>query len=389
MSNETVERYSIGIYGLRGIELESGRGAVVEDYDGNEYIDCTAGVGVASVGHANAELVEAIKEQAATLMTCINTIGSGMREHCMETLVSIAPGRDLSRVYLCNSGAESIEAALKFARQSTGRKNFVSAMRGFHGRTFGALSATAKREYAEPFSPLVPGFAHAPFNNIDAFDRLIDDQTAGVVLELVQGEGGVRPAKKEFVSEVARLCSERGALLIIDEIQTGFCRTGRMFACEHYDVSPDILCLAKGIAGGVPMGAVLVNHKVQTTVGSHGSTFGGNPLACAACLTVIKIMRRDQLARRARRFGDAFVREFCKDQPRIVREVRHLGLMIGIELRTKATPYIKKLQDQGVLVLPAGSTVIRLLPPLIIKYDQLTEVRLKLTSVLNSESADG
>ena len=382
-SSEQEKSFGIGVYASRGITLVKGSGATVWDDQGREYIDCTAGIGVASVGHGNLELVEAIEKQARDLMTCAGVFPNDTRGQCMEKLVSISPG-GLDRVFLCNSGAESIEGAIKFARQSTGRSNVVSAMRGFHGRTFGALSATAKKDYQEPFQPMVPGFVHAPYNRIDAFDQAIDENTAAVVLELVQGEGGVRPADREFVSAVAEFCSSRGALLIIDEIQTGFCRTGRMFACEHYSVTPDILCLAKGMAGGVPMGAILVNDKVKTAIGTHGSTFGGNPLACAAFLATVKIMEQQELAQRAAELGDEFVRKLIENQPKIVREVRHLGLMIGIELRKKATPIIKQMQDQGILVLPAGSTVIRLLPPLVIEKKQLDVVLEALVSVLHT-----
>ena len=382
---ETEKTYSIGVYASRNIEIVSGSGATLRDADGNEYIDCSAGVGVASLGHGHPDLTQAVSTQANRLMALINTIGNDVRARCMEKLASVSPP-GLSRVYLCNSGAESIEAALKFARQSTGRSNFVCAMRGFHGRTFGALSATANKKYQAPFAPLVPGFSHAPYNQIKAFDALIDDKTAAVLLELVQGEGGVRPANGEFISEVSKLCKDRGALLILDEIQTGFCRTGRMFACEHFGISPDILCMAKGMAGGIPMGATVVNEKVQTEVGTHGSTFGGNPLASAACLKTVEIMKRDALAERAARLGDAFVERLTQECPQIIRQVRHMGLMIGIELKTKATPFIQKLQNSGILVLPAGSTVIRLLPPLVIEEQQLDQVREALVSVLQSAS---
>jgi len=376
--------FSIGVYAHRDLNLVSGKGSLVFDSDGNEYIDCTTGVGVASLGHSHDELVDAITAQARRLMVCVNTIGNDVRAECMEKLVSISPS-GLERVYLCNSGAEAIEAALKFARQSTGRTDFVSALRGFHGRTFGALSATANASYQKPFKPMVPGFRHAPFNQAEAFEKLIDDRTAGVVIELVQGEGGVRPAESEFILAVAELCSQRGALLIVDEVQTGFCRTGQMFACEHFAVNPDILCLAKGIAGGMPMGAVVANEKILGATGSHGSTFGGNPLASAACLKTVEIMQRDNLAARAAQLGDEFVREFSADLPPVVRQVRHMGLMIGIELKTKATPFIKRLQELGILVLPAGTTVIRLLPPLIIEKRQLNTVRETLMSVLQTD----
>ena len=375
----------VGVYAGRGLTFVKGEGAVLRDDAGNEYIDCAAGIGVASVGHGNAELINAVKDQANRLITCLGVFANDVRVQCMEKLISITPD-GLGRVFLCNSGAESVEAAIKFARQSTGRVNVVSALRGFHGRTFGALSATPRKDYQEPFAPLVPGFSHVPFNQVEALEQAVNEETAAVILELIQGEGGVRPATREYIDSAAKLCRTTGALLIIDEIQTGFCRTGKMFACESYDLAPDILCLAKGIAGGVPMGAVLVNDTIRSASGSHGSTFGGNPLACAASLAVIEIMQRDRLAERAAELGDDFVRQLKTNMPSVIREIRHAGLMIGIELRTRGTPLLKKLQEGGIIALPAGSTVIRLLPPLVITKEQLDTVLETLRSLLQDES---
>jgi len=378
-SRET--RLSVGVYSSRGVSLVKGDGALVWDDRGREYIDCSAGIAVANIGHGNPELAQALADQASRLVTCAGIFPNDVRAECMEKLISIAPA-GLERVFLCNSGAESIEGALKFVRQSSGRNQIVSAMHGFHGRTMGALSATPNKAYQAPFNPLVPGFSYVPYNQIQALDEAVSEDTAAVLLELIQGEGGIRPARQAYIDAAVRICRERGARLIIDEIQSGFCRTGRMFACEHFDVEPDVLCLAKAIAGGVPMGAILVNHTISTEVGSHGSTFGGNPLACAACLANIRYLQRKRLAERAADLGSRFTSRLMAKKPPLVRAVRHLGLMIGIELQVEATPYLQKLQDRGVLALSAGTHVVRLLPPLVITQAQLDFVLETMMSVL-------
>ena len=373
-----------GSYASRDITLVKGSGATVWDDSGKQYIDCTAGIGVANIGHCHPELVDAIHTQAGTIMAVANAFANDVRVRCMEKLISISPS-GLDRVFLCNSGTESMEAAIKFARQSTGRKSVVSTMRGFHGRSLGALSATHRKEYQEPFAPLVPGFVAVPFNRAEAMEKAVDTDTAAVILELIQGEGGVRPADAEYVSAVERICHDSGALLVIDEIQTGFCRTGKMFACEYFDLKPDILCLAKAMAGGVPMGAILVNHKIQTVTGTHGSTFGGNPLASAACLAAIDIMEKESLAQRAVELGDALVSRLKEQNLPLIREIRYKGLMIGIELRQKVTPVLRELQQNGILALPAGQTVLRLLPPLVISHEQLDSVLDGVISVLGAQ----
>ena len=376
----------VGVYKSRGVSVIKGEGALVWDDQGRQFIDCTAGIGVANIGHGNLEMAEALYDQAKRLTTCAGIFPNDVRAECMAKLVDIAPA-GLNRVFLCNSGAESIEGALKFARQSTGRDQVVSAMRGFHGRTMGALSATPNKSYQEPFNPLVPGFVHVPYNRIEALENAVNDNTAAVLLELVQGEGGVRPAKREYIDAAVEICRTHGALLIIDEIQSGFGRTGKMFACEHYDVKPDMLCLAKALAGGVPMGAILVSDKIKTQVGSHGSTFGGNPLACAACLTNIRIIERDNLADHAAKLGERFAIQLKANQLSTVRDIRQLGLMIGIELKVRATPYLEMLQANGVLALPAGTNVLRLLPPLVISQTQMDEVLSEVVAVLASETS--
>jgi acetylornithine/LysW-gamma-L-lysine aminotransferase len=260
-------------------------------------------------------------------------------------------------------------------------------MRGFHGRSFGALSATWEAHYREPFMPLVPGFTHVPYNNLDALGAAVSEETAVVLLEVVQGEGGVRPSTAEFLRGAQALCHERGALLMIDEIQTGIGRTGRLFAVEHYDLRPDILTLAKSLGGGVPIGATAFSPRVGAfATGIHGSTFGGNPLACAAARAALRATIAEDLPGRAERLGAMLLARLRELPPRRVREVRGLGLMIGIELREKAAPYLRALLDQGIIALPAGPSVIRLLPPLVITEDEVQRVFDALQAVLSGET---
>jgi acetylornithine/LysW-gamma-L-lysine aminotransferase len=380
MSYADIEKkFAFEVYPKRDITLIRGDGATVWDDTGKSYIDCTAGVGVANVGHANPQVARAISEQAETLITCAGIFYNDVRARLLEKLVTIAPA-GLNRAFLCNSGTESMEAAIKFARHASGKSEFVCAMRGFHGRTMGALSATFK--YRDKFEPLLPGFSFVPFNNIDKLRTAVGDGTAAVVLEPIQGEGGIRPADPEYMSAVQALCAERDVLLIVDEIQTGLCRTGSMFASEQFEITPDILCLAKALGGGVPIGAVLTGDRIVPAVGMHGSTFGGNPLACAAALATIDFMQEHKLDGQAREMGDYFAKQFRANQPSRVRELRQIGLMIGIELKEKATPYLMALMEKGVLALSAGPTVIRLLPPLTISRDEIDSVVSKLLKVL-------
>lgn len=373
-------RYGFEVFPKRDITIVRGRDATVWDSEGRAYIDCTAGVGVANVGHANPEVCKAIAKQAERLITCPGIFFNDVRSRLIERLVAIAP-QGLTRVFLCNSGAESNEAALKFARHATGRPNFVCAMRGFHGRTLGALSATFK--YRDVFEPLLPGFRFVPFNNFEKLAAAVDEDTAAVVLEPVQGEGGVRLGDREYFRRVRDLCETSGSLLIVDEVQTGFCRTGKMFACEHFDIAPDILCLAKAIAGGVPMGAVMCSDKLQPVVGLHGSTFGGNPLACAAALATIDFMQANALDTQATAKGKHLMAKLDPGTLGRVREARQIGLMVGLELREKSKPVLLRLMDEGVLALPAGPTVVRLLPPLTIAYEDLDRVAQRLRATLD------
>jgi acetylornithine/LysW-gamma-L-lysine aminotransferase len=305
----------------------------------------------------------------------------------MNKITSLIDGLD--RVFLCNSGTESVEAAFKFARISTGRKNIVAAMRAFHGRTYGSLSATYNKKYREGFEPLVPGFIHVAYNNIEALAKAVNEETAAVILEVVQGEGGVYPATEEYIQAARRICDERGVLLIVDEIQTGFGRTGMMFAIQHFGVTPDLLTCAKSLAGGVPMGAVLIGKNIKNLVpGVHGSTFGGNPLSCAAAIAALTVIEEEDLARQSLVKGAYLVDKLKQIKSSNIREVRGLGLMIGIEMKQKVAPYIKALQEKKIIALNAGMTVIRLLPPLVITYDQIDHLVEALTEVLTQTADD-
>ena len=378
---DTEREYALEVFPKRDITLVRGEGAWVWDDEGRRYIDCVGGIGVASVGHANPAVAAAVAAQARTLVACPGMFYNDVRAQLLAELAAIAPG-GLTRAFLCNSGAEAVEAAIKLARLATGRAGVVSAMRGFHGRTLGALSATHKQKYREPFEPLVPGFSFVPFNRVEKLRAAVGEDTAAVILEPVQGEGGVRAASPDYLRAARRICDEAGAALVFDEIQTGFCRTGRMFACERYGVTPDLLCLAKAIAGGVPMGAVLADDRMQPPPGRHGTTFGGNPLACAAALAAIRYLREQRLDERAEALGARFLARFTQRQPSTVREVRQVGLMIGVELRARCQPHLKALAARGVLALQAGPTVIRLLPPLVIGESEIDAVADALRDVL-------
>jgi acetylornithine/LysW-gamma-L-lysine aminotransferase len=375
-------RHTSGVYAKRPVTIIRGTGATVWDDQDRPYIDCAAGHGVANLGHCHPRVVAAIQAQAAQLIICQEAVFNDQRALLLRELAALLP-TGLDRLFLCNSGAEAVEAALKFARAATGRSGIIAAMRGFHGRTFGALSATWEAHYREPFQPLVPGFHHVPYNNLGALAEAITPDTAAVLLEVVQGESGVRPGTQAFLRGAQSLCQECGALLLIDEVQTGFGRTGRLFAVEHHNLEPDMLMMGKAIAGGVPMGAVALGARVGTlATGIHGSTFGGNPLACAAARATIAVLQEERLPEQAAEKG-AWLLERLRALPhRRIREVRGLGLMIGIELRERAAQHLQALQQRGILALPAGPTVIRLLPPLVISYEQLEQVVTALDEVL-------
>ena len=368
------DAHTSGLYTKRAVVLVRGEGATVFDSEGRAYIDCVGGQGTANLGHGNDAVADAIAAQARTLASCTELFYNDRRAELYDVLAGVLPPA-LDRYFLCNSGTEAVEGALKFARAATKRAGIVATMRGFHGKTMGALSATWGPEYRDLFGPLVPGFSHVPFNKPEALDAAITTDTAAFIFELVQGEGGVRPATPEFAHEAARLCAERGALLIVDEVQTGFGRTGTLFAIEQYGIAADILCLAKSIAGGMPMGAIAFSRKLgDLAKRSHSTTFGGNPLACAAAIAAIGEIRRRDLARNARERGVQLVEGLRGIRSDRIREVRGLGLLVGVELKENAASALRALQDEGVLALGAGPTVVRFLPPLVITEEQIERV---------------
>ncbi len=366
------QKYELAVYPRRDIVLIGGKGAKLWDDQGNEYIDCASNVGVSNIGHGHASVAAAMYEQYLALGNCYSMFYNPVRASLAQKLVDLAPG-NLNRVFFCNSGAEANEAALKFARATTGNPQIIACMRGYHGKTMGALAATWGPEYQKPFAPMLPGIKHVPYNNFDKLEAAVGEQTAAILLEPIQGEGGVRVGEREYFRKVRNLCDDRNILLIMDEVQTGFGRTGTMFACEQY-VTPDLLCLAKSLAGGLPMGAVICSDRVNVPLKSHTSTFGGNPTACAAALASIDVIENENLVQNAASLGDYFQEQLRGIESRKIREVRGLGLMIGIELKEKAGPYVQRLMDKGIIVLLAGATVIRLLPPLVISREQIDTV---------------
>ncbi len=377
--------HTSGVYAKRDLTIVRGQGALLWDDQGKEYIDCAAGHGVANLGHCHPKVVQAIQEQAARLITCPEMFYNPVRAALLEKLTTLAPA-GMERAFLCNSGTEAVEAAFKFARYSTGRTEIIAAMRGFHGRTMGALSATWNKKYRQPFQPLIPDIRHVPYNKLEKLDAAVSEQTAAVILEVVQGEGGVNPGSAEYLRGAQEICRQRGALLILDEVQTGFGRTGRMFALEHHDLQPDILCVAKSLAGGVPMGATLLGERVKELhPGLHGSTFGGNPLSAVAAVAALDVLVEEGLPQRAAETGAYLLDALKNIESPLVREVRGLGLMIGIELKQKVAPYLQALQQRGVLALSAGMNVIRLLPPLVITRQQVDRVVEAISDVLENE----
>ncbi len=368
-----------------------GQGVKIWDVEGNEYLDCMAGIAVASIGHGNERLANALAEQAKKLIVCHQSWGSDTRVKFYEKLFKFVPeSMGLSRVFLANSGSEVNEAALKWARVATGRSKFVAAKRGFTGRTMGALALTWEKKYREPFEPLRYEADFITYNNLEDLDKTVTAETAAVWLEPVQGEGGIHAATQEFLEAARRITTQRGALLIMDEIQSGVGRTGRFLATEHYGVTPDMVTLAKGLGGGVPIGALLMTEDIALKMpkGGHGTTFGGNPLAAAAALAVLEEIEALNLLNHVTEVGDYFQEQLKSISSPKIRAVRGKGLLIGVELKEKVAPYISALKKERVLTINAGATVIRFVPPLIISKQEVDEVVKRFAKVLEETSSD-
>jgi acetylornithine/LysW-gamma-L-lysine aminotransferase len=383
------EKIMANTFAKRDVVLTRGKGALVWDINGNQYIDCTGSYGVAVVGHCHPKVVEAVQKQVETLIACHASFYNDTRSKLLQKLIRLAP-KGLDKVFLSNSGAESIECAIKLARKYSGKPEIVALMGAFHGKTMGALSATWKKKYRRPFMPLVPGFKHVPPDNLEKMRDAITEKTAAVLVEPVRGEGGVLVPSDDFLPGLREICDEKGVLLIFDEVQTGFGRTGKVFACEHWNVVPDILCVAKSVAGGIPMGATFAREEVMSAFqrGEHSSTFSGNPLVCAAASAAIDVLVEEQLPERAATLGGYFKGklEGLAEKYRIVREVRGLGLMLGVEMRFDVYNMLLGCMERGVLVLDAGRNVLRFLPPLVIEKEQIDRVIEVLCEVMEKEN---
>jgi len=383
------EKIMANTFSKRNRVITRGKGALVWDINGNEYIDCTGSYGVCIVGHCHPRVVEAVQKQVETLIACHASFYNDARSKLLKKIIGIAP-KGLDKVFLSNSGAESVECAIKLARKYSGKPEIIAMVGAFHGKTMGALSATWKKKYRAPFMPLVPGFKHVPPNNLEKVRDAITEKTAAILVEPVRGEGGVRVPSDDFLPGLREICDEKDVLLIFDEVQTGFGRTGKVFACEHWNVVPDIMCLAKSVAGGIPMGATFARHDVMAAFqrGEHSSTFSGNPLVCAAASAAIDVLVEERLPERAATLGRYFKGklEGLQEKYRIVREVRGLGLMLGMELRFDVYNILLGCMDRGVLVLDAGRNVVRFLPPLVIEKEQIDRVVEVLDEVMEKEN---
>ena len=377
-------------YMKRRVVLTRGKGSHVWDINGREYIDCATGYGVALAGHLHPKIIEALKTQLELLTVCHGSFYNDARAIFLEKFTRITP-KGLSRVFLSNSGAEAVECAIKVARKYTKKTDVIAMMKSYHGKTFGSLSATWNAKYRESFEPLVPGFTFVPYGKIERVREAITDKTAAVIAEPLQGEGGINVPPESFFKELRELCDEKGLLLIADEVQTGFGRTGKLWACEHWNVVPDIMTLSKPVGGSIPMAVTVAKDDVMSSLslGEHSSTFGGNPLACSAASAFIDIIQEERLVERAATIGAEFKEGLnnLKAKHHVIREVRGLGLMLAAEFRFDILTVLTKTLDSGLLVLDAGRNVMRFLPPFVITSEDIAKVISILDKILETEGS--
>lgn len=362
----------IASYPNRGITFVSGSGMNFIDSAGNKYLDFGSNYGVNIFGYGNPRINRALTNQISKLINLHGSFANDMRTQASQKLVKICGGK-MAKVFFSNSGAEAIEAALKFARLATGKSHFIAMENGYHGKTLGALSATGGTKYRAPFLPLLWNFTHIPFGNIARLKQAITKDTGAIITEIVQGEGGIKLADKSYFTALAHLCKANNILLIVDEIQTGLGRTGTFLACEQFGITPDILCLGKGLAGGIPVGATLVTEEIaqKIPVHIHTTTFGGNPLASAGIIATLKEFDDKYLLNHIRKTGAYFLSQLKKLKSEKIVEARGIGLMSAIELTENATWLLKSLQDKRIIAIPAGSNVIRFLPPYLISKKEI------------------
>lgn len=376
------QEHQVALYAKREIALVRGEGAYLFDSDGRKYLDAMSNYGVAILGHADPDFAAAISEQALTLTTGHQSFYNDVRAALLREITTIAP-EGLTRFFLTNSGTEAIEAALKFARAATGRSKIVAAKRGYHGRTIGALAATADPKYRAPFAPFGQEVTHVTFDDVASLELAIDDETAALILEPIQGEAGIYIASDAYLQAAREATSRHGALLIADEVQSGF-RTGAPFAISATGVVPDLLCTAKGLGNGFPIGLTMTTETVSAALpaGTHGTTFGGNPLAARAGVATLTALRERNLYAQSADIGAQLLEQIAGLEHPKVRQVRGRGMMIGIELKERITPTLRGLQAAGVLALPASATTLRLLPPLVWEQAQVDEFIDALRGVL-------
>jgi LysW-gamma-L-lysine/LysW-L-ornithine aminotransferase len=366
LNNE--DRYLAALYQRFPVNIAKGKGTKVWDTTGKEYIDCMGGYGVALVGHCNDRVVDALKRQAETLITAHMSTYNDTRLRFMEKIASVAPP-SLNKIFFANSGAESVEAALKFARKYSGRHGVIAMNGGYHGKTFGALSVTYSEKYRKSFMPLLDGVKFVPYSDPSMLEDVIDDRIGSVILEPIQGETGIIVPPDDLLPRIREICDRHNLVLIFDEIQSGLGRTGKMWAGENWNTTPDIMCLAKGIAGGIPMGLVLAEQEIMDSMklGEHSSTFGGSPIACAAGTATIEALIDDKLIDNAAKMGLYFKEGLSRlqEKHKIVRQVRGIGMMLGVELRFDVKDILFDGIRRGLLILYSGRNILRLLPPLV------------------------
>ncbi|MGI0101352.1 MAG: aspartate aminotransferase family protein [Nitrosotalea sp.] len=384
----TEDQFMGNIYQRFPVTIERGLGVRVWDTNGKEYLDCMGGYGVALVGHCNPRVVKALKAQLDKIITVHSSLYNKTREEFLEKLAKISPP-GLGQIYLNNSGTEAVEAAIKFARKFTGKKGMIAMNGSYHGKSFGSLSVTFNPKYRKSFEPLLSNVSFTPFGDIEALKSAITSDTALIILEPIQGESGIHVAPDGFLQEVRKTCNEKGIVLIFDEIQAGLGRTGKMWASQHWDTAPDIMCLAKGIAGGVPMGATLVKPDILACIGKgeQSSTFGGNPLSCAAGIAAIDALTEDGLVENAAKMGEIFREglERLKEKHKIIREIRGKGLMIGVEMKFEVKDILFDGIANNLLLLYSGKNILRLLPPLVISESDINKALETLDLILTKE----
>lgn len=382
------KQYIMPVYTQSPVALVKGKGARVWDIEGREYLDFFPGWGVSGLGHCHPRVVNAIKNQCKKIIHVSNNYYNNLQVKLAKTISERSFG---GKVFFCNSGAEANEAAIKFARMygGSGRFEVISMENSFHGRTLATLTATGQRRIQEGFEPLPEGFKHVPFNDLTAVEEAITDKTAAVMIELIQGEGGINVASREYIDGLSKLCRGRDILLIFDEVQTGMGRTGKLFCYQNYGVEPDIMTLAKSLGGGVPIGAMVVRKEIADTLppGSHASTFGGSPLVSSAALAIFKAIDKEKLLKNVNVMREYLLSclERLKGKYPIIKEIRGMGLMIGVELTKEGKPIVEECIRRRLLINCTQARVLRIMPPLIVTKRQIDQAMRILDGVLSEK----